>query len=220
MALKYCGTAVMLRYCSTRSVKKVKPGWDPALFNPAQSLPTDSALNCRRRRVSDERDHPKRNGVHNLGHHDSPEESDRACTVMPTTGRCSLASCPTPTRTSSWSASHQLLVRCNCVNARWLSSSLETDRWHSRLDRTEGSAHRRVPAHRAHWAAPARDLRSGRRRPVVLPPSAGRPRSFRERTVRLLDTALRNRSCANARDAGRGRVWRPSSGPNGVPYLL
>src|SRR5437870_13561503 len=72
MALKYCGTAVMLRYCSTRSVKKVKPGWDPALFNPAQSLPTDSALNCRRRRVSDERDHPKRNGVHNLAHHGPP----------------------------------------------------------------------------------------------------------------------------------------------------
>jgi hypothetical protein len=37
MALKYCGTAVMLRYCSTRSVKKVEPGWDPALLNPAQS---------------------------------------------------------------------------------------------------------------------------------------------------------------------------------------
>ena len=62
----------ILGHCNTRRVKKVEPGWDAALVNPAQGLPTDSALNCWDRWISDERDYPKRNGVHNLGNHGQP----------------------------------------------------------------------------------------------------------------------------------------------------
>ena len=150
---------------------------------------------------------------------DSPEESDRACTVMPTTGRCSLTSCP-------YTHSNLKLVRLPPVASKLqLRERAGCRHFSKQIVGIQGSTAPRA-AHIAVFQRieliglhQQRISAVGAGDPSSCPHLPGRPRSFRERTVRLLDTALRNRSCANARDAGRGRVWRPSSGPNGVPSV-